>query len=164
MGALQEREVFHIRNLKMIRVAREQDRKAIEDILAETMGLEYREEDLREVSRVISGEQLGFVAAPEDYVAGYITCLKTFQTYKLETLAVRIDFQGMGIGRKLVRHLEGYLVANFGKPTVLNVVTNDNSHDPVKDFYLRCGYRVAGVVENEYVLGDRQIHLSKLLD
>jgi ribosomal protein S18 acetylase RimI-like enzyme len=147
----------------MIRKAEERDRRAIEDILAETMGPEYREEDLKELSRIISGEQIGFVASPEDYVAGYITCLKTFQVYKLETLAVRKDFQGMNLGTKLVAHLEGYLIENMTKPIVLNVVTNDNSSDPVKEFYLKCGYKISGVVENEYVLGDKQVHLSKIL-
>lgn len=147
----------------MIRTVEERDRRAIEVILAETMGLEYREEDLKELSRIISGEQIGFVASPEDYIVGYITCMKTFQAYKLETLAVRKDFQGMDIGKKLVAHLEGYLIENVTKPIVLNIVTNDNSSDPVKEFYIKCGYKISGVVENEYALGDRQVHLSKIL-
>ncbi len=147
-----------------IRFARSGDRARIISILERAMSPEYMREMEDELDEVFAGRCIGFVSAVSSMPIGYITCQRTTETYKLETLAVDPEYQGRGIGRSLVQHLENYLLDTVPHTViVLNVVTDDASEEPVMGFYEKCGFSKSGVVENEFSMGDRQVHLCKIL-
>jgi len=139
------------------------DREEILRILGDNMSSHFMPEMKEELERVLKNEQIGFLAQNDSSILGYITCLRTAETYKLETLAVDKSQQGKGYGRLLVDHICSYLLNNTAGPVVVNVVTDDASDDPVQEFYKKCGFSVSGIVENEFRLGDRQVHLAKIL-
>jgi len=143
-----------------------QDKEKIIGILSAELSPKYLSEMTEELEKVINGNEIGFMAfdVVNKKAVGYITCVKTTKTYKLETMAVDHNTQGKGIGKKLVSHLEEYLQQNvLENLIVLNVVTDNSADDPVQNFYKRCGFSVSGIVRNEYALGDEQVHLSKIL-
>jgi ribosomal protein S18 acetylase RimI-like enzyme len=144
---------------------KESDKIPILKILSETLSPQYMPEMRDELENVVSGEQVGFAIYDDSAVPiGYITCRKTTETFKIETLAVDRMYQRKGIGISLITRLENYLLETLkDDPIVINVITDDAVNDPVQEFYKRCGFNVSGTVENEYRLGDRQVHLCKIL-
>ena len=147
-----------------IRKPHQKDRASISSILARTMSAPYQQEMQEELTAVLEGKHLGLIVCEQGEVLGYITCHKTMKTYKVETLAVDPAFQKRGLGRALLGYLEKSLVAENSFPVVINVVTEDSVNDPVQEFYKRCGYQVSGMVSHECRFGDRQVHLSKIID
>jgi len=149
----------------MIRRVTVKDQEEIMSVLGTTMSDKYIPEMRAELNEVVAGLVQGYVLLDDSSrLLGYITCKKTTDTYKIETLAVAPDQQGKGIGRLLVAYLEQILLESVSPPVVINVVTEDTSDDPVQEFYKKCGYKVSGVVENEFSMGDRQVHLCKIVD
>ena len=153
------------KNNVRVRTLVNEDREIVIKLLSNTMSPEYMAEMEEELDRVILKKQAGFAAESDDnHVIGYITCLRTTKTYKLETLAVDNKFRGREIGRSLLSHLERHLLNEDNSDVVvLNVVTDDSSSDPVSEFYKKCGFEISGIVKSEYVPGDRQLHLTKIL-
>jgi ribosomal protein S18 acetylase RimI-like enzyme len=94
--------------------------------------------------------ELFVVAVSEGSVVG--TAMGGYDGHRgwLYTVAVRLDRQGHGIGRALVKHLEAAL-AGFGCAKVnLQVLASNAS---VVEFYRRLGYAVEGRVSMGKPLG-----------
>ena len=82
------------------------------------------------------------------------------RVFRLHKLYVRPDFQGAGLGRKLIRAVEEGARALGASRLELNV----NRANPALHFYERCGYRIRQTVDiaygpywlNDYVM-DREL-------
>ena len=85
---------------------------------------------------------MGFVAV-EDEVMGFATgCCEqddTQEIFYLETLCVRPDSQGRGVGSRLLEHLKGEL----RKSEINTIYLITHKGTPAESFYKKNGYKVS---------------------
>jgi len=83
-------------------------------------------------------------------------------TYNLYAIAVRKDFQGKGIGKKMMEYLENLLVQNGNR--VLIVETSGKSEFALtREFYIKCNYVKQAVIPEFYEEGDDKVVFWKKL-
>jgi ribosomal protein S18 acetylase RimI-like enzyme len=107
-----------------------------------------------------------FVGAFEDeHLVGY-ACFgatpATDGTYDLYWLAVDPAVQGRGIGRALVRDVEGKLIARGGRLLVVETSSRPD-YAGTRQFYARSGYAEAARVRDFYAPADDRILLTTRL-
>jgi ribosomal protein S18 acetylase RimI-like enzyme len=107
-----------------------------------------------------------FVGAFEDeHLVGY-ACFgatpATDGTYDLYWLAVDRAVQGRGIGRALVRDVEGKLIARGGRLLVVETSSRPD-YAGTRQFYARSGYAEAARVRDFYAPADDRILLTTRL-
>jgi len=146
----------------MIREVSKSDGGKIFEFLQDGIGSEYLDQVTQEFMDAISGRLYGFVAANGDNILGYITCQRDVQTYRIGTIAVRSSSRGKGIGTTLINHLIDYLNREGADVNTLNVVTDADAGDNIR-FYSRCGFKISGYVNDEFIPGIGQVHLTRTL-
>lgn len=151
-----------------VRDFRRRDRRRLKGMIESLfinghIGEEYIPEMVDEVSRASRGKLDGMVACEDGWPVGYAIYEKTTGTYKLETIMVRPGYHNKGIGRMLIEKVEEKLKNVTDGDVVLNVVTDISVDGPVGGFYESCGFKISGVVTDEYRPGDTIAHYSKHL-
>ena len=143
---------------------------------------------LAEVMESFGDGRVNLVAVDDhDNILGWIGGISQYQghVWELHPLVVRRDYQGLGIGRKLVAHLEDYVRLQGGLTLWLG--TDDENHltslsgvelyphcwehiANIKnhgrhpyEFYHKCGFVTMGVVPDANGIGKPDILMAKSL-
>ena len=146
--------------MRLVRLTPAHDRDRLLAIAAQDMSPAYRHAFVHELDRVARGTARGICALDDATPVGYAIYRRTVQTFALDTLAVERTRRGAGIGAALLDAVCSALQP--ARPTVLNAVTDAAAQDIVA-FYLRHGFHLAGYVEDEFLLGVTQAHLTREL-
>lgn len=146
---------MRIRNIKP------SDKEDIFEILKEAMSPQYLPLMNEEFDKILNGEYIGFVAIDDTTTLGYACIRPLVETYKLETIAVNQNMRNKGIGSELIIAISNYVRDNSKR--IINVDT-DSSDIRTINFYLRNGFRISGYVNDEYMGGVTQVHLSLTLE
>jgi ribosomal protein S18 acetylase RimI-like enzyme len=85
----------------------------------------------------------------------------TEQTWNLQLIAIRPDFQGQGRGGKLLRYVEETLKARGGRMLLVETLA---SFERTRNFYIKCGYEEEACIRDFYAAGADKIVFRKLLN
>ncbi|GAB4221944.1 MAG: N-acetyltransferase [Francisella sp.] len=88
-----------------------------------------------------------FVAKIKDLVVGYILCFEYKKTIRVYSIAVSKNYQGKGIGHKLLEHL----LENTNKNISLEVNTNNLK---AISLYKKLGFKIKKQINNYYENND----------
>ena len=91
--------------------------------------------------------------APEKMTAG---------TWNLYLIAVHPDYQGIGLGTSIVRHVEQAL-ARQGERILLVETSGLASFESTRKFYRQCGYHQEAIIREFYQAGEDKIVFCKSL-
>ncbi len=102
----------------------------------------------------------------EDILSGFIIFGKTPLTessWDIYWLVVNKNFQNKGIGTRLIRDAEIYMVSNTSKEqAVIRVETSSRKeYEPARKTYRKNGYILSGMIPDFYGFGDDLITFSK---
>lgn len=107
-----------------------------------------------------------FVFAQENGEAVGYACFGpialTQGSYDLYWIAVAKDRQGCGLGRMLLAESERLIAAAGGRQVYIETSGRD-VYEPTRQFYLRCGYRIAAVLGDFYAAGDDKVIFVKAI-
>jgi acetoin utilization deacetylase AcuC-like enzyme/GNAT superfamily N-acetyltransferase len=118
--------------------------------------------------RSAKGPQSGYYFIMADHygrLAGYscygpIPC--TTSSYDLYWIAVHPDFQGKGLGRKLLMETE-HLIKQAGGTRIYVDTSQRVQYASTRAFYEHCGYRLESVLSDFYAPGDGKVIYCKSL-
>lgn len=83
--------------------------------------------------------------------------------HDLYWIAVDRAQQKLGLGRKLLAHVEGAVRAAGGRSLMIET-GGKPSYAPTRGFYLACGYQEVARLEDFFRIGDDKLMYSKRLD
>ena len=149
----------------------------VEDIesikrIVESTGFFYPEEVEVSVEliedRLSKGLESGyfFLIAEKDHVPvayscyGPIAC--TFGSFDIFWVVVHKNYQGMGMGKRLMEKTEESIRRLNGRAIYVETSSRD-LYEPTREFYRRCDYRVEAVLKDFYSPGDDKIIYVKRL-
>lgn len=92
-----------------------------------------------------------------EIIGGILSCLALWNVLSIETLWVKKEFRKKGVAKQLLSHVEAEAI-NMG----CYIVYLSTYDFQAKDFYLKNGYEVFGVLE-DCPKGHKLYHLSKRL-
>lgn len=127
-------------------------------IALQDIGSMYQSAIYDELEDVMSGKSFGVCALDSGNPLGYAVAKKTIDTYHLLTFAVDRDHRGRGHGSLILDGIFAEIERQGGK--ILNVVTDADANESLR-FYLRNGFSLAGIVQDEFVSGVAQAHLTR---
>ena len=107
-----------------------------DQVLRKPLGLDFSREDIAE-----EAEQVHLVCLREEKVVGGLILRKESDpgvAYHMRQVAVLPEFQGQGIGRRLVAFAENFVMAQGGGTIVLH------AREPAVPFYEKLGYQTEG--------------------
>ncbi|GAB4336562.1 MAG: hypothetical protein Kow0089_06970 [Desulfobulbaceae bacterium] len=140
--------------------------------LVETTGFFHADEVAvaRELvqERLLKGEASGYAFLFAEHYGrlvgyacfGLIPCTST--SYDLYWIAVHPDYQGRGIGRKLLQQTE-QLIAGRGGERIYIDTSQRIQYASTRAFYERCGYRQAALLPDFYAPGDGKVIYCRIL-
>lgn len=102
-----------------------------------------------------------YVALAEEQVIGVIVlCMKTplVKGY-ISALAVRSDWRGRGVGRKLIEHAEQRVFRE--SPNLFLCVSSFN--EDARRFYERCGFTAVGELNDFVIAGAAEVLMRKTI-
>lgn len=91
---------------------------------------------------------------------GLIPC--TVSSYDLYWIAVHPDFQGHGLGRRLLLGAEEH-IRRMGGTRVYIETSHKAQYESTRIFYDRCQYKLEAVLDDFYAPGDGKVIYSKVL-
>jgi GNAT superfamily N-acetyltransferase len=107
------------------------------------------------ITAEIDGQAAGF--------AYYAPAYMTEGSWYLYWIAVSQTIQGRGIGAQLLRHVEEHIRSLGGR--MLFIETSSMAHyEPTRQFYLKKGYEVTGVLREFYTDGDDMVVFRKRMN
>ena len=120
---------------------------------------------------VEEGEESGYIFAvlesgnADTGVRGY-ACYGpvplTEGVYDLYWIVVDPDFQGAGLGKQLIRHVEKDVLDRGGRMILIETSSQETYGDTVR-FYEKSGYHLAARIRNFYKIGDDKLVFQKEL-
>uniref|UniRef100_B8HZ14 GCN5-related N-acetyltransferase n=1 Tax=Cyanothece sp. (strain PCC 7425 / ATCC 29141) TaxID=395961 RepID=B8HZ14_CYAP4 len=99
----------------------------------------------------------------KDGVVGVAYCepeRMTDQTWNLQLIAIRPDYQGQGRGGKLLHYVEETLKGRGGRMLLVETLA---SFDLARAFYTKCGYEEEARIRDFYAAGDDKVVFRKVL-
>ncbi len=130
----------------------------LEKIALQDIGAMYQSDIHEELEGIGRGKFFGFCAMENDKPIGYVVAKKTVNTYQLLIIAVDKDHRNKGYGARLVDRIFAEIRQRGGK--ILNVITDADANDSLC-FYLKNGFVLTGIVQDEFISGVAQAHLTK---
>lgn len=130
----------------------------LEKIALQDIGAMYQPDIHEELENIGRGKFFGFCAMENDKPIGYVVAKKTVNTYQLLIIAVDKDHRNKGYGARLVERIFAEIRQRGGK--ILNVITDADANDSLC-FYLKNGFVLTGIVQDEFISGVAQAHLTK---
>lgn len=141
-----------------IRALKNEDLSPLRKLIleAENFGEPFLETEMRTL-RWDSVPDLGkvFVATEENQLVGYIALRKRVFALNIDSIIVVKTHQRQGVGRALVGKAKDYAKSHGFK---LVRVDTGNFMDYAIKFYIACGFLPCGYVENDFGLGNKQVH------
>lgn len=126
--------------------------------VAEELALERISRGAESGYHFILAEQYGRLAG---YLChGPIPC--TVSAHDIYWVAVHPDFQGRGLGRRLLRDAER-AIADAGGTGIYVETASRVQYASTRAFYENCGFRVASVIDDYYAPGDGKVTYVKNL-
>lgn len=80
----------------------------------------------------------------------------TDSTYNLYAIGVQNDWQGKGIGKKMMAFIEDYLRSNGGRILIVDT-SSTPEFDLTRDFYLKIGYTQEATIRDFWKEGDDKV-------
>lgn len=130
----------------------------LEHIAMQEIGAMYRPEIQAQLADIESGQHFGLCVMENNKPAGYVIAKKTVNTYQLLTIAVDENHRNKGYGSQLVDGIFAAVQQLGGK--ILNVTTDADANDALR-FYLKNGFVLTGIVQDEFIPGVAQAHLTR---
>ena len=127
-------------------------------IALQDIGSMYESAIHDELEEVTRGRSFGVCALENGTPIGYAVAKKTVDTYHLLTFAVDEPHRGRGCGSLILDGIFAEIEQQGGK--ILNVVTDADANESLR-FYLRNGFALAGIVQDEFISGVAQAHLTR---
>jgi len=107
---------------------------------------------MAEDKSVDGGKVIGFICF------GFDTC--TLTSWLLYWMGVHNDYRSKGLGGRLLKKFEEYVISKGGKKIVLETAGRE-LYKPTRDFYEKYGYREEGIVPDYYSEGDARVTYVK---
>ena len=130
----------------------------LEEIALQDIGAMYQPDIQEELNGIGKGKYFGFCAMENNRPVGYVVAKKTVNTYQLMVIAVDKDYRNKGYGSKLVDTIFTEIQKQGGR--ILNVITDADANDSLC-FYLKNGFVLTGIVQDEFISGVAQAHLTR---
>lgn len=130
----------------------------LEKIALQDIGAMYQPDIHEELEGIEGGKFFGFCAMESNKPVGYVIAKKTVNTYQLMLIAVDESHRSKGYGAQLVDRIFTEIRQRGGK--ILNVITDADANDSLC-FYLKNGFVLTGIVQDEFISGVAQAHLTK---
>lgn len=112
---------------------------------------------LADYAALVEHETVFVSTDPIDRVTGFVVIVARQQSALIETVAVRVEMQGQGIGRALMQFAEDWLGAqNIPEVSLYTHVTMYEN----RRWYPLLGYRESGIVQED---GYERVYFSKIL-
>jgi ribosomal protein S18 acetylase RimI-like enzyme len=127
-------------------------------IALQDIGAMYQSAIYEELEDIARGKNFGVCAVDNGEPAGYAVARRTVDTYHLLTLAVDKAHRGKGYGARILDSIFAEIEQQGGK--ILNVVTDADANESLR-FYLRNGFALTGIVQDEFIPGVAQAHLTR---
>ncbi|MBX3629818.1 MAG: GNAT family N-acetyltransferase [Nitrosomonas sp.] len=127
-------------------------------IAMQDIGAMYQSAVLDELEDIARGKCFGVCAVENGQPIGYVTVKKTVDTYHLLTIAVDKRYRGKGYGSKMLDGIFAEIENQGGR--ILNVITDADANQSLR-FYLKNGFVLTGIVQDEFISGVAQVHLTR---
>lgn len=127
-------------------------------IAMQDIGSMYQSEILDELEDISRGKCFGVCAMDNGQPVGYVTVKKTVDTYHLLTIAVDKLHRGKGYGSRMLDGVFAEIENQGGR--ILNVITDADANQSLR-FYLKNGFVLTGIVQDEFISGVAQVHLTR---
>lgn len=127
-------------------------------IAMQDIGPMYQSEILDELEDISRGKCFGVCAMENGQPVGYVTVKKTVNTYHLLTIAVDSLYRGKGYGSRMLDGIFAEIENQGGR--ILNVITDADANQSLR-FYLKNGFVLTGIVQDEFISGVAQVHLTR---
>ncbi len=131
---------------------------ALEKIALQDIGPMYQSAIHDELVDISSGKCFGLCAMDNGNPVGYVIVRKTVDTYHLLTIAVDKHHRGKGYGSLMLDSIFAEIEKQGGR--ILNVITDADANESLR-FYLKNGFVLAGMVQDEFISGVAQVHLTR---
>ena len=131
---------------------------ALEKIAMQDIGAMYQPDIREELDGIGNGKYFGFCAIEDNKPVGYVIAKRTVNTYQLMVIAIDKDHRNKGYGTLLVDAIFTEIQRQGGR--ILNVITDADANDSLR-FYLKNGFVLTGIVQDEFISGVAQAHLTK---
>lgn len=130
----------------------------LEKIAMQDIGKMYLPDIQEELRGIENGKYFGFCALEDNKPVGFIVAKRTVNTHQLVVIAVDINYRSKGYGAQLVDRVFAEIQKQGGR--ILNVITDADADESLR-FYLKSGFVLAGIVQDEFISGVAQAHLTK---
>ena len=127
-------------------------------IALQEMGAMYQPELYEELDDIERGKCFGLCKLENGKPVGYVIAKKTIDAFHLLTIAVDIEHRGRGYGSLLINSIFNEIEKKGGR--ILNVITDAEANESIR-FYLKNSFVLAGIVQDEFISGVAQVHLTK---
>lgn len=128
------------------------------NIALQDIGFMYQAAIQDELEDIILGKCFGICVLDNDEPVGYAVAKRTVDTYHLLTLAIDKQHRGKGFGSLMLDSIFAEIEQQGG--SILNVVTDADANESLR-FYLRNGFALTGIVQDEFIPGVAQAHLTR---
>lgn len=118
----------------------------------------YQTEVHAELEDILQGRCFGLCAMNDGRPIGYVIAKRTVDTYHLLTIAVDENHRGQGHGSRLLDGIFAEVAQQGGR--ILNVITDADASESLR-FYLKNGFFLTGIVQDEFISGVAQVHLTR---
>lgn len=130
----------------------------LERIALQDIGPMYQSAIHDELEDISSGKYFELCAMDNGHPVGYVIVKKTVDTYHLLTIAVDMLHRSKGYGSLMLDRIFAEIEKQGGR--ILNVITDADANDSLR-FYLKNGFVLAGMVQDEFISGIAQAHLTR---
>ncbi|PTN13298.1 GNAT family N-acetyltransferase [Nitrosomonas aestuarii] len=127
-------------------------------IALQDIGAMYQSDINDELEDIKRGKCFGICVMHNEHPVGYVIVKKTVDTYHLLTIAVDKNHRGQGYGSLLLDGIFVELEKQGGR--ILNVTTDADANESLS-FYLKNGFVLTGIVQDEFISGVAQAHLTR---
>ena len=128
------------------------------NIALQDIGSVYHTEIHDELEDIARGKCFGICALNDEHPVGYVIVKRTVDTYHLLTIAVDKQYRGKGYGSRMLDSIFAEIEKQGGR--ILNVTTDADANESLH-FYLKNGFSLTGIVQDEFISGVAQVHLTR---
>lgn len=102
----------------------------------------------------------------KELISGFVIFGRTPLTdfsWDIYWIAVGKDSQGKGVGRRLLKRVEDFILADNEKAVIRIETSGKEQYDSTRNFYDRTGFKEAGKIPDFYAEGDSLLNYYKTI-